>query len=90
MSENQLTRELVQQFLGWCDKDEAGRHFTHRPGGEQLAMELEDAGLLEIHRPRHWPSGLQYGEEHWTTSMTQLGHEVYQEWWYNEGKYETN
>ena len=63
-----ITRELLVKFGRACTRNDAGQHFTkwldYAP--------LEKLGLIKIHRPIHYPSGITYSQEHWLLKTTPL------------------
>jgi hypothetical protein len=63
-------REALDQLLAFCPRTESGRHFTE---AFSRWMDLEAAGLIEVHRPVHPATGLQYSQEHWDAQLTPQG-----------------
>lgn len=53
-------------------RDAAGVHFTSKFNDDDLAA-LETAGLIEISRPVHQPSGVAFGCDQWTVEVTAEG-----------------
>ena len=53
-------------------KDEAGTHFTEYVSADNLQW-FEDSGLIEINRPVHEASGIQYEQREWTVTVTDEG-----------------
>lgn len=67
-------------------RDEAGRHFTERYSDDVL-QDLEDEELIEIHRPVHGPTGIDYDRQYWTVEVTGEGQslvDLYPEHWDRE------
>jgi len=60
-------------------RDEAGRHFLEVWPWESL-HELEEAGLIEIVRPVHEPTGIPYAQEYWSVLVTEDGVDVMESW----------
>lgn len=63
-------REALDQLLAFCPRTESGRHFTE---AFSRWMDLEAAGLIEVHRPVHPATGLQYSCEYWDVQLTLQG-----------------
>ena len=47
-------------------------HFTQKFDADDL-IDLETAGLIEVSRPIHQPSGIMYDRDQWTVEVTQEG-----------------
>jgi hypothetical protein len=63
------------QILGRIvTRNERGYHFPELYEDVDIAA-LEKAGLIQIDRPVHQPTGIPYSCEHWTVEVTQLGQE---------------
>ncbi len=60
-------------------RDEDGRHFLEVWPWESL-RELEEAGLIEIDRPVHEPTGIRYAQEYWSVRVTREGFGVMESW----------
>ena len=59
------------RMLGkFSTRDEAGRHFTEIYPAVWLDR-MESLGMIEIQRPTHEGTGLQYSQEYWTASVTE-------------------
>ena len=67
--------ELVGVLGSLCTRDEAGRHFTETADEDDLDA-LEKLGWIEVHRPIHEATGIPYGPEHWTLTVTEDGIEA--------------
>jgi len=50
-------------------RDESGRHFTSVHRGEWLEQ-MEQAGLITIHRPVHESTGIPYSQEYWSVEVS--------------------
>lgn len=61
-----------------CTKNEAGQHFTDIYEVDDLAA-LETAGLIEITRPAHKPSGIVCEQKYWHVEVTERGMEKLEE-----------
>ncbi len=53
-------------------RNEAGVHFTQAFSADELAP-LEEQGLIEITRPTHAATSMQYSQERWTVELTDAG-----------------
>lgn len=84
MSTEELSTERRVYLLStMTNRDEAGRHFTERYAGDVLD-DLESAGLIEITRPVHQPTGVGYSHEYWSLEVTPAGValvDAYPEYW---------
>ena len=69
------TSEKVRILSNLSTRDEAGRHFTSRFNSDDIAS-LEAEGLIEVSRPIHEPTGIPYGEEYYSVSITEDGVEL--------------
>jgi hypothetical protein len=69
-------REALQQLMQITTKTEGGRMFYEAFGRWQ---DLEEAGLIVVHRPVHEPTGVAYAEEHWWVELTPLGYAICRE-----------
>ena len=67
--------ELLRMLATITNRDEAGRHFTERYSDETLDA-LEALGMIEIDRPVHAPTGIDYDRQYWHLSVTELGQET--------------
>jgi hypothetical protein len=79
-SEYQAARrqELVQILGVITTKDQAGVHFTENYTRDVLDS-LESLGWVEIHKPVHEATGLEYSEENWSLEVTPEGQKVVDE-----------
>ena len=66
-------REALMQLLRFEARTEAGTHWTV---ASTRWRDLEDAGLIRVHRPVHPATGIQYSQEYWNAELTELGKEV--------------
>lgn len=66
------TEEKVRILFTLTTRNEAGRHFTELHFEGDLT-ELEDEGLIEIKRPVHTATGIPYGQEDWSVTVTEEG-----------------
>lgn len=66
------TEQKVEVLAVITTQDEAGEHFTAVYDADDLS-ELEDEGLIEVSRPVHEQTGIEYGQEHWTVRVTDDG-----------------
>lgn len=66
------TEQQVEILAVITTTNEAGRHFAEVYDYGDL-MELEDEGLLEITRPVHEATGIQYSQEYWSVEVAQAG-----------------
>ena len=69
------TQEQVEILAVICTRDEDGRHFTERYLAEAID-ELEQAGLLTVHKPVHEATGITYSQEHYSVQVTEAGQEL--------------
>lgn len=67
-----ITTEDIRKMGKITTRDEAGTHFTQKYSADWL-KKMEDAGLVEITKPVHEATGIQYSEEFWTVSVTEKG-----------------
>lgn len=68
----ELTDEMIQELCEMTTRDEAGRHFTT---WSEHYVQLEEMGLISIHRPVH-ETGIPYSLEYWSVEVTPKGLEV--------------
>ena len=66
-------REALEQLLRFSPRTEAGTHFT---SAFSRWWDLEQAGLIRVHRPVHPETGIQYSQEYWDAELTEQGKEV--------------
>ena len=66
------TEQKVQILAEITTTNEAGRHFTTLYDADDL-WALEEEGLIEINRPVHEATGIEYSEEHWAVQVTPDG-----------------
>ena len=59
------------------NRDGSGKHFTE---AFPAWRDLERAGYLEVHRPVHADTGIQYSREYWTLDVTPEGLDAYELW----------
>ncbi|MEN6549222.1 MAG: hypothetical protein ABFE07_24520 [Armatimonadia bacterium] len=69
------TEQKVSILAVITTRDEAGRHFTEVYAADDL-HELEEEGLLEVNRPVHAGTGIDYSQEHWSAQVTPAGIEL--------------
>jgi len=67
-----MTNEDLKMLGRITTTDEAGRHFTEVYPDEWLER-MEKEGYIEIYRPVHEPTGIEYGQEEWQVEVTQKG-----------------
>lgn len=65
-----ISDSMICELYQLTTRDDAGRHFTE---WACFMDELEELGLIEIHRPVHATTGMVYGCEHWTVQPTENG-----------------
>lgn len=70
-----VANELLKELREVSQKDDAGRHFTQWLDW----IPLEEAGLVEIHRPVHKPTGIAYDSQYWSIGLTAAGEEALKE-----------
>lgn len=63
---------LVAILATVCTRDSAGRHFTETVDADALD-DLEARGWIEIDRPTHEATGIPYGCEFWSLTVTDAG-----------------
>ncbi len=73
------TEQQVAILAVITTKDEAGKHFTELYDADALA-ELEQAGLLAIHRPVHEATGIAYSQEYYSVEVTEEGIALVEQW----------
>jgi hypothetical protein len=66
-------REALGQLLRFSPRAEAGTHWSQ---AFTRWRDLEDAGLIRVHRPVHPATGIQYSQEYWDAELTDQGKEV--------------
>ena len=71
--ENEEAREVLLELGRVCNFNEDGKHFTQFL---RYWQHLEEAGLVEIHRPEHEQTGIRYSQEFWSISVTGPGRDV--------------
>lgn len=70
-----ISMEDIRKLGCITTRDEAGTHFTQKHSADWLKR-MSDAGLVEITKPVHEATGIQYSEEFWTVSVTEKGVEL--------------
>lgn len=70
-----ISMEDIRKLGCITTRDEAGTHFTQKCDRDWLDK-MEAAGLLEITKPVHEATGIQYSEEHWSVVVTEKGIEL--------------
>ena len=68
-----MTKPNDNQIAELCiltTRDEAGRHFTE---WSEHFEALEEMGLIEINRPVHNATGIDYDQQYWTLEVTEEG-----------------
>lgn len=73
MTTTKLNDDMIRELAVITTRDDAGRHFTE---WSRFTEELEELGLIEVHRPVHAATGMAYGCEHWTVQITPDGESV--------------
>lgn len=69
MKIEEITKDMIEDLMILCESDRWD-HFTER-GVDYSA--LEKAELIEICKPTHYPSGIEYGCDEWGFELTDLG-----------------
>jgi hypothetical protein len=69
------TSDKVAILSTLCTRDSAGRHFTAKFSGDDLAA-LETEELIVVTRPIHEATGLPYSEEYYSVEVTEAGVEL--------------
>jgi len=69
-------KEALDQLLTIASFTEGGRHFTE---AYRRWMDLEDAGLIKVHRPVHEHTGIRFSHEYWTLELTEQGKAIVNE-----------
>jgi hypothetical protein len=64
-SDNQISELCIL-----TTRDEAGRHFTE---WSEHFEALEEMGLIDINRPVHEATGIDYDQQYWTLEITEEG-----------------
>ena len=62
-----------QELLTIATFNDAGQHFTQTSDHWE---ELEASGLIDIYRPCHDITGIQFGQESWTLTISSKGKEL--------------
>lgn len=68
-----MSRPTDDQITELCiltTRDSSGRHFTE---WSKHYDQLEEMGLVKIHRPVHAATGMDYDCSHWTVAVTDAG-----------------
>jgi hypothetical protein len=68
-----LTEDMIRELGSMVTRDDSGRHFTE---WSRHYEDLEALGLVEIHRPIHESTGVDYAPEYWTVEVTADGQEI--------------
>ena len=71
--EHPEAREVLVELGKACTFNEDGKHFTQFLRHWQ---DLEEAGLVEVYRPDHSPTGIRYSQEFWNIELTEKGQDV--------------
>ena len=66
-------REALDELIRMAPRTESGQHWTE---AYRRWRDLEDAGLIEVHRPVHPQTGIRYGQEFWHYRFTETGEEI--------------
>ena len=69
-------KEALDELLEVTTFTEGGRHFTE---AYRRWMDLEDAGLIKVHRPVHEHTGIRFSHEYWTLELTEQGKAIVNE-----------
>lgn len=70
MVTTRLSHNAVCELAELTTRNEAGRHFTEFSDHWE---ELEAAGMIEVNRPVHEPTGIPYDMQYWTLQVTDDG-----------------
>lgn len=70
MQTEKITDDMIRELCILTTRDDAGRHFTQWARHWQA---LEQLGLIEIYRPRHEATGIQFDQEYWSAQLTDAG-----------------
>jgi hypothetical protein len=65
--------DLIRELCVITTRNEAGQHFTKWSSHYD---EMEELGLIDIHRPIHEPSGVAYSQECWSLEVADAGQEL--------------
>lgn len=65
-----ITDDMIRELCTITTCDEAGRHFTET---SQHWEALEAEGLIDVFRPTHDATGIQYEASSWHVSVTPEG-----------------
>jgi hypothetical protein len=63
-------KEALEELLHITTQSEGGSHFTE---AFRRWMDLEQAGLIRVHRPVHEATNIQYSNQYWTVELTEQG-----------------
>lgn len=66
------TEQKVTILAVIADRNEAGEHFTAVYDEDDL-WNLEEEGLIEVSRPVHEQTGIEYSQEYWKVRVTDDG-----------------
>lgn len=69
----ELTDAMIAELCEMTTRDEAGVHFTEN---REYYTDLERLGLIQINRPIHEQTGMDYDISYWTISFTPEALEV--------------
>lgn len=69
------TEQQVWILSQIATRDDAGRHFAEKWSDAEIE-ELESCGLIEIERPVHPATGLEFDTPQWSVEITEDGQEL--------------
>jgi hypothetical protein len=75
MGGTKITDDMIRILCTIATRDDSGKHFTKKFSADDL-MDLEDAGLIDVSRPIHEPSGIMFDRDQWTCEVTDGGLEL--------------
>lgn len=69
-----MNEEMIRELCVACTRNDSGQHFTE---WMDYYSELEELGLITIHRPIH-ETGIAYDQQHWSLEVTSKGQDLVQ------------
>jgi hypothetical protein len=69
-------REALDELIRMAPITESGQHWTE---AYRRWRDLEEAGLIDVHRPVHPQTGIRYSQEYWHYRFTETGEEIARE-----------
>jgi hypothetical protein len=70
---NDRARRVLDELADFCERTESGRHFTEAFSYWQV---LEECGWIQVYRPVHPATKLQYDMQYFSAQLTEEGEEL--------------